>query len=80
MSKFPMFLSSLSLLHFSSSILSSPVVVVVVDDWHFRATCAAVTASVALSTLPLALRNASLASSGESQGHAANKAVRGRIA
>jgi hypothetical protein len=53
-------------------------VVVVIDDWRFRA-CAAVTASIALSTLPLALRNASLASSRESHGHAANKAVRGRI-
>ena len=79
MSKFPIFLSSLSLLCFSSSILSSPVVSVVVADWRLRAVCAAVTASIALSTLPSALRNASLASSRESQGHAANRAVRGRI-
>jgi hypothetical protein len=66
------FLSSSSLLHFSSSILTSPVVlVVVVDGWLCRAACAdAATASIALSTLPLAMRNASLASSRESQGHA----------
>jgi hypothetical protein len=79
---FPFLSSSLSSLlrFFSSSILSSPVVVVVVvEDWRFRAAFAAVTASIALSTLPLALRNASLASSRESPGHAANKAVRGRI-
>jgi hypothetical protein len=73
---FPFLSSSLlSLLRFfSSAIVSSPVVVVVVDDWRFRTACAAVTASIALSTLPLALRNASLASSRESHGHAANKA------